>query len=133
MSFFKKIEQDLISLAATFTKLPAEFKAALPVFVSLADKTAPLVETGLALSGNAAAAATTQAVVTALDASVSTNSSNTKDALQSTLQTASQLAHAVGAPALADHINNVATAIAAASPIVATSINPEAVTAVTAE
>lgn len=127
MSFLKVIEQDLAKLAATFAALPADFKAALPIIASAASQAAPLVETGLTLSGNAPAAAVTQAVVTALNASVTSTPSSTKEALPSVLQTAATLANAVGASALSDHIATVATAVATASPTVSTSIVQQAV------
>ena len=133
MSFLKIIEQDLLNLANTFAKLPEDFKAALPVITSAATQVAPLVEAGLTLSGNAVAATAAQAVVTALNASVTSTPSSTKEALPAVLQTASMLANAVGATALSDHIATVATAVATSSPTVSTSIIPQAIaqTAVT--
>ena len=127
MSFLKIVERDLLSLAKTFAGLPEDFKSALPTLATFAHATAPLVETGLALSGNAPAAAITSAVVTAIDASVTASQSPTKDALQVALQTSATLAQAVGAPTLADHINNVAVAVNTANPVVNTSIIPQAV------
>lgn len=133
MSFLKIIEQDLLNLANTFAKLPEDFKAALPVITSAATQAAPLVEAGLTLSGNAVAATAAQAVVTALNASVTSTPSSTKEALPAVLQTASMLANAVGATVLSDHIATVATAVATSSPTVSTSIIPQAIaqTAVT--